>query len=142
MSHPPQLRVFLDANVLYSASIGGIVSTLWTRRDITLVTSEYAAQEATENLLENSEGSAASERLNQLLETVELVPHQFGAMLFGTLDLRDPDDIPILAAAIEARCTHLLTGDRKHFGHLMGRAIEGVVVMTPGMFAQTHPSQK
>ena len=38
-------------------------------------------------------------------------------------------NVPILLAAIAAKCTHLLTGDRKHFGPHFGRSIEGVRVM-------------
>jgi hypothetical protein len=40
-----------------------------------------------------------------------------------------PKDVPILLAAIAARCTHLLTGDRKHFGQYFGKSIHGVNVM-------------
>lgn len=40
-------------------------------------------------------------------------------------------DAPILAAAIDARCHHLVTGDRTHFGALFGRRLRGTVVMLP-----------
>ena len=43
-------------------------------------------------------------------------------------------DAPILLAAIEARATHLLTGDRAHFGALYGRKIGGVKVMLPAAY--------
>ena len=42
-----------------------------------------------------------------------------------------PKDAPILAAAIEARCGLLVTGDRTHFNAFYGRQIEGTVVATP-----------
>jgi len=35
-------------------------------------------------------------------------------------------DMPILPAAVKARCTHLLTGDKRHFEALYGRNIQGV----------------
>ncbi|MCL1919839.1 MAG: hypothetical protein FWG50_01985 [Kiritimatiellaeota bacterium] len=39
-------------------------------------------------------------------------------------------DIPILAGAIGARCTHLWTGDKAHFGKFYGRKICGVTVVS------------
>ncbi len=38
-------------------------------------------------------------------------------------------DKPILAAAIAAGCAYLLTGDKRDFGHLYGKAVEGVTVI-------------
>ena len=42
-----------------------------------------------------------------------------------------PKDAPVLAAAIASRADRLLTGDLKHFGHLYGKTIEGVLVVSP-----------
>jgi hypothetical protein len=42
-----------------------------------------------------------------------------------------PKDAPILAAAIDARCHLLVTGDRAHFGRLFGRQLRGTVVALP-----------
>jgi predicted nucleic acid-binding protein len=41
------------------------------------------------------------------------------------------EDVPILAAAIAARASALVTGDRRDFGHLYRTTIEGVGVLTP-----------
>ena len=41
-------------------------------------------------------------------------------------------DQPILAAAFKARATHLLTGDRRHFGECFGKRICGVLIQTAG----------
>lgn len=38
-------------------------------------------------------------------------------------------NVPILLAAIEARSTHLLTGDVKHFGRFLGTKIEGIAIV-------------
>jgi hypothetical protein len=43
-------------------------------------------------------------------------------------------DVPILLAAMAAGATHLLTGDLRDFGHLMGRKSGGILVQTPGEF--------
>ena len=45
-------------------------------------------------------------------------------------------DRPVLAAAIHHRCQVLLTGDRKHFGMLYGKAVLGVTIMSPAMLAE------
>jgi hypothetical protein len=43
-------------------------------------------------------------------------------------------DVPILLAALEARATHLLTGDVQHFGPYFGERIEGMVIVLPGEY--------
>ncbi len=43
-------------------------------------------------------------------------------------------DRAILLAAIEAQATHLLTGDKDHFGKLLGKKVAGVLIVTPGEF--------
>ena len=40
-------------------------------------------------------------------------------------------DTPILLAAISAKATHLLTGDKLHFGHLFNTCVEGVLILPP-----------
>ena len=42
-----------------------------------------------------------------------------------------PKDAPILAAAIDASCHLLATGDRTHFGKLFGKRVRGTVVALP-----------
>ena len=52
-----------------------------------------------------------------------------------------PDkDAPIMLAAIEARATHLLTGDLRHFGAYFGKRISGILIMPLGEYlrAQIH----
>jgi hypothetical protein len=43
-------------------------------------------------------------------------------------------DAPILLAAIEARATHLLTGDIRHFGTLLGKKTAGITILLPGEY--------
>jgi hypothetical protein len=42
-----------------------------------------------------------------------------------------PDDQVIFLAAMAARATHLLTGDRTHLGRYDGRTIAGVLILPP-----------
>ena len=44
-------------------------------------------------------------------------------------------DLPIVQAAVLATATHLLTGDQKHFGSLMGKSVRSVKVVSPRMLA-------
>ena len=57
-------------------------------------------------------------------------PGQAATQLAATRRLPDKH-VPILATAIAARASALVTGDRRDFGHLYGTTIEGVGVLTP-----------
>ena len=45
-------------------------------------------------------------------------------------------DRPILDAAIAGKCTHLLTGDAKHFGTWMGKSVSGVKIVNQRMMTE------
>jgi len=127
----PDLRVFLDANVLFSAAYreqAGL-AVLWELRRVRLLTSSYAAQEAANNLSQEDQQS----RLRNLLESVEMVGSEAG--LSATFGIALPDkDRPIFAAAVEANADFLLTGDIKHFGMYFNKTICGVRVERPAEF--------
>jgi predicted nucleic acid-binding protein len=109
-------RVFLDANVLYSAAWRQTLTglrALWTLRDVTLLSSAYAIEEASRNLHDPKQRRA----LDELVLTLEVVNVRTSAARTFPSHIRLPiKDRPILRAAITGRATHLLTGDRKHFG--------------------------
>jgi len=123
-------RVFLDANVLFSAAWradSGLVR-LWEITSLHLVTSPYAAEEAERNLARKRPDGIA--RLTALLDRIELS----GAFISLEEGHGLPaKDTPIMAAAVAARCTVLLTGDIADFGHLIGRTLQGVRVLTASM---------
>ena len=122
-------RLFLDANVLFSAAYrpdSGLLR-LWEMSGVELATSEYAAEEARVNL----EAGAQRQRLTRLLARVILVSSATSGSLPQTLALPEKDR-PILLAAIEARATHLITGDKLHFGKYFGHVIGGVRILPPG----------
>ena len=123
-------RLFLDANVLFSAayrSEAGLLR-LWKLRDLVLCTSHYAAEEARLNLSDDVQ----RQRLDKLLSTVQFCDAS-GGNLPRSISLPDKD-IPILLAAIEIRATHLLTGDVRHFGPYFGKTVHGVLIMLPGEY--------
>lgn len=122
-------RVFLDANVLFSAAYrreGGL-SRLWDLVDVSLMTSHFAAEEARRNL----DTAAQGERLERPLSALELVPEAPDRTLPEGSRLPRKDR-PILQAAIAAGATHLLTGDVTHFGPYYGQDIAGVRIESPG----------
>lgn len=127
------MRVFLDANVLYSAALAGsrmreFLNVL--KQHAEFVTSAYALEEARRNLESNS-----PERAKALFEFMNIVVLTHTAIEGLAIDLAEKDK-PILAAAVAARCTHLLTGDRMHFGHLYGKSIAGTKIANASLLAE------
>ncbi|MGB8061999.1 MAG: PIN domain-containing protein [Candidatus Sulfotelmatobacter sp.] len=123
-------RLFLDANILFSAAYqpeAGLLQ-LWRLKRVALYSSRYALEEARINLAEEDQWTQLAELSGSL--------HLFEAgqrSLPPGISLPDKD-APILLAAIEARCTHLLTGDLRHFGPYFGEKVEGVMIMLPGEY--------
>lgn len=120
-------RLFLDANVLFSAAykIDARLLQLWNFRGVTLCSSHFALEEARVNLAEEDQRV----RLSKLAGAVHLFDATQRRLPRGiTLPEKD---IPILLAAIEARATHLLTGDVRHFGPYLGKKIEGIAILLP-----------
>ena len=125
-------RLFLDANVLFSAAYRSDagVQRLWTAPNSELVTSDYAIEEATRNLADADQ----RERLDGLLESVEIVPARvLDPDLRGDVQLRDKD-WPILSGAVAAGATHLITGDIRDFGAYFGQQILGVLILPPSQY--------
>jgi uncharacterized protein len=132
-------RVFLDANVLYSAAymeFAGL-ARLWSLDNVQLLTSAYAIEEARRNLA--TERPEAVQRLNRLLESVSTVDAPHGLKLPARIRL-NPKDQPILLAAIHGKTHYLLTGDARDFGNLYGKEIEGVLVLRPAQYFERQRS--
>jgi len=126
-------RVFLDANVLFSAAYraGSGLVALWRLGTPQLLTSAYALSEAERNL-------TREDQLAALARSCEIVPTPSLARLPPRVNLPDNDDQPILLAAIAAEATHLLTGDKTHFGRYYGQRLAGVLVLPPAQYLQQH----
>ncbi len=132
------MRVFLDANILFSAAKSdGAVRRLL---DLLIEAGHecwadgFVVEEARRNLAAKSSGGPAA--LDRLLSRVQVGPiHAPDPALEGALPLPEKDR-PVLAAAIRHRCEALVTGDRTHFGRLYGKAIHGVTIHTPRSIAE------
>jgi predicted nucleic acid-binding protein len=121
------MRIFLDANVLFSASnnksrIGELVFLLIDKGYA--FTSDLALEETSRNLLlKRAEWIAAFTSLRERIIKVQTIHFDIQVTL-------DAKDIPLLCAAIHARCDYFVTGDKYDFGHLYGKKIEGIEIIT------------
>jgi predicted nucleic acid-binding protein len=121
------VRVFLDANVLFSASnadsnIARLVDWLFERG--TGVSSDLAIEEARRNLaLKRPPWLGEFERIQTSLEIVPSASFALSVALAAK-------DAPLLCSAIAATCEYFVTGDRRDFGHLYGRSVMGVEVIS------------
>jgi len=124
-------RVFLDANVLFSAAYretNGILR-LWEYSNVQLVTSRYALVEAERNIA--AKRPQATERFARLTASLELTEAQ--RPLADDFKLPEKDR-PIIEAAVSSDCTVLITGDVTHFSPLIGQTVSGITVLTVSMF--------
>lgn len=120
------MRVFLDANILFSASdpksaTRELFNRVQKRAD--LITNVHAKEEARRNL-ELKRTHLLSEFTN-VIESVAI-----SNTFCSSIEVALPEqDVPIMAGAISSRCTHLWTSDKRHFGKLYGKEILGVLVV-------------
>ncbi len=130
-------RLFLDANILFSAAhrSGAGLLALWKVKDVVLCSSRYALEEARINLDQESQRAT----LNKLSAAPTMFEATDGTLPVG-ISLPEKD-VPILVAAIEMRATHLLTGDIRHFGAYLGKTIAGVTILLPGGYLKNRASR-
>ena len=127
------MKVFLDANILLSASLShsrmrAFLDVLLDQADC--LTNEYAIEEARRNLAAKYPDSEKA--LERLVKQCEIV-----SVLTTDLKVELPlKDRPILGGAIAGNATHLLTGDERDFGKLWGKTIQGVTIVSPKMLAE------
>ena len=130
------MRLFLDANVLFTAAHNpngkaALTIELGKRGHWALATSLYASEEARRNLVRKFPRSL--DGLNALLRDIPLVEPRPGLPFPATLAEKDR---PIFQAAVTCQATHLLTGDLKDFGPFMNRPEEtsGILVQSVAEF--------
>ena len=127
------MRVFLDANILFSGArpssrMGAFLETLSRQAD--LLTNAYAFEEARRNLEVKFPDSLKA--LEKLARQCEMI-----SQLSVDLEVELPHkDQPILGGAVAGRATHLLTGDERDFGKFWGKTVQGVKIVSPKMLAE------
>lgn len=128
------MRIFLDANVLFSACLRDrsrqyAFFALARAGHCRLITSAYVLDETRRNLAQKATPRLMV--LDVLTRLIELSAAPPGDAVSRMAQYGLPTkDAPILAAAIVAGADILVTGDRRHFGPLFGREIEGVRVLS------------
>jgi hypothetical protein len=127
------MRVFLDANILFSASqphsrMRAFLDVLFDQAEC--LTNAYAVEEARRNL--QVKFPATLRHLDALVGKCELV----SAVVTDLKVELAAKDVPILGGAIAGRATHLLTGDERDFGVYFGKVVQGVKVVPPRMLAE------
>jgi predicted nucleic acid-binding protein len=132
--HRP-LRIYLDSNVLFSASLSerSRFDEFWRFREVKPVTSQYAIIEVARNLRVPTHRL----RFEDLIKRTEIVSDADIRFIPAHIALAAKDR-PILAAAIAARVDYLVTGDKNHFGLLYNSAVSGVHILSPEDFLALH----
>ena len=127
----PRMRVFLDANILFSAcradgTIRALLHLL-EEQGHALVADAYVATEARRNLSSKCPDVGIAV-LDALLARVELGRVQAHPLASPDLHWLVDKDRPVLLAAMILRCQVLVTGDKTHFGVAYGKTFQGVKV--------------
>ena len=127
------MKIFLDANIIFSAS--QVASPSWQllehlTKKATLITHPAVWDEARRNLLlKRSAWTAGLDYWGErMIQSIAIGPCPDAGL--------PSKDAPILAAAIASKADRLLTGDLKHFGHLYGQTLEGVLVVSPRLLSE------
>ena len=132
------MRVFLDANVLFSAakSDGAVRELLHRlgRAGHQLCADAYVVEEARRNLLRK--GPAAVHAFEMLIASIEVASFRPAELPESAAAKINPKDQPVFAAAVALRCHALVTGDRTHFGGLYGQVLLGVRIESPRSLAE------
>jgi uncharacterized protein len=123
-------RLFLDANVLFSAAYKSKARLLqlWHLKNVVLCSSRYALEEARVNLRDEDQRIRLDRLAGEILffeARQRQLPHSISL---------PEKDAPIFLAAIAASATYLLTGDVQHFGPYFDKQIEGIEVVLPGTY--------
>lgn len=127
------LRAFLDANVLFSAALGGrsfeLLWSLAASQRTTLFTSRMCVVEAETNLQRKRRDRLGDFQLR--MRSVHVVADAEQAI--AGVDLPEKD-APIYASAVAMGADVFISGDLRHFGDLMHRSDIPVRVRTVRVF--------
>lgn len=142
-TQPEPERVFLDANVVFSAAIGSAPCRfVLALPGLVLLTSDYCLDEARRNLLAKATSDAIG-WLDNTLTTIDIVstpPPTTWLSVAHHLPSRALSDRPVLATAVTARADTMITGNTRDFGSLMQHPVAALpMVLTPRDFLRRGP---
>lgn len=135
------MRLFLDANVLFSAARRGsglhrlVVHAVLYHE---VLTSDYAMEEALRNLHTKRPDWVAC--LREIAQQITVVKSVDAATPVAIV----PKDRPIFVTAVTNACDYLVTGDQSHFGHLMEVTDLPLRIVSPLRMAEilARPAEK
>jgi predicted nucleic acid-binding protein len=127
------LRVFLDANILFSAAItpSGVSAGIVEASQLgvaTLLSSPLAIEEAERNL--RAKGTQGLQRWVLVRGALRVTPEASTAIRRQLIVELPDHDRAVLAAAVAGRANLFVSGDRRHFGSLFGASF-GVTLVAP-----------
>ena len=129
------MKPFLDANVIFTAAYSpqGLSRALLRLAETgkcALCTSAFAHEEAIRNIQKKAPYRLAE--LTALMEQVDILPEPHPQLVIKAVRLPLAEkDAPVLAAALQGKVDIFVTGDRRDFGHLFGKVLEGVKILSP-----------
>lgn len=131
-----QLRVFLDSNVVFSAArdTPSDLQNLWSIPGVDILVSEFVLTEVKAHLVHPDQRACSW----GLLYRSHLVPDPDPFPLPDFTNLSEKD-VPIILAAIASKADILVTGDRRHFGHLFGQNMLGVQIESTTTSKNRYP---
>ncbi len=124
-------RVFLDANILFSAAYNdnSKLQKIWQIKTVILVTSDYVMAEARRNIDHKKPQSLPC--LKQLLAGLQAVPTPAA---YNLPMVMNDKDAPVVAAAYAAHCHLFVSGDHSAFAPFYGHTIAGMTFLRPAEF--------
>jgi predicted nucleic acid-binding protein len=132
------MRVFLDANILFSAakSDGAVRELLRLLLDSghECWVDDYVVIEARRNLTAKEPDALIA--FEALLKRLGISPAQAPGPELKLVNWLPEKDRTVLAAAMRLRCDALVTGDRTHFGPGYGKLFAGVTIHSPRSLAE------
>ncbi len=135
------VRVFFDANVYFAGSYSPTGASAWllklaTQKRIQVVASRLVLREAERNLLAKADRKALRtfhRLLDAMTPTLVRMPSAKTLALYE--EIIHPKDVPVLAAAVEAKVDYLVTLDQRHFfTPIIRDRIKSPRIRTPGDF--------
>lgn len=132
------MRIFLDANILFSAakSDGAVrhLLRLLLEAGHECWVDGFVVAEARRNLIAKDGGALAA--LDALLAHLQVGPTQAHQPETPEMNWLHEKDRPLLAPAMRLGCQALVTGDRTHFGAAYGKTCGGVIICSPRLLAE------
>ena len=132
------MRVFLDANILFSAakSDGAMreLLRLLLAGGHECWVDDYVVIEARRNLTAKEPDALIA--FEALLKRLRISPAQAPGPELTLVNWLPEKDRTVLAAAMRLRCDALVTGDRTHFGPGYGKLFGGVTIYSPRSLAE------